>query len=105
MRPLLHLTPRYLYHRIHWKFYEAKNPGAPWINQQAIEILKTLLLKTDRGIEWGSGRSTMWFAQRLGHLTSVENDAAWHARVKGDLEREKVGNVEYLLRPNLEGGA
>ena len=37
------------------------------------------------GVEWGSGRSTKWFAGKIRHLTSIEDNADWHAIVTKQL--------------------
>lgn len=53
-----------------------------------------------RVLEWGSGGSTLWLADRLPEratLTSIDHDTKWHALV-----RDKVGpreNVRLLLCP------
>jgi SAM-dependent methyltransferase len=53
-----------------------------------------------RLLEWGSGGSTLWLADRLpvgATLTSIDHDPEWHSRVK-----ERIGhrdNVRLLLRP------
>ncbi len=49
--------------------------------------------------EWGSGRSTTWFAQRLGHITSIENDAVWYEQVQETLKHVKISNVSLKLVP------
>jgi hypothetical protein len=48
-----------------------------------------------RGLEFGSGRSTSWFAGLLGRLTSVEHDSAWYQEVKAKLATNNVTNVDY----------
>ena len=64
----------------------------------AVIILDHWLRPTDRGLEWGSGRSTTWLAARVGHLVTVEHDPAWHARVRGRLEaRGLAAKVDYRL--------
>ena len=59
------------------------------------------------GLEYGSGRSTAWYAGKLSRLTSVEHDAGWYARVKEELARRNVTNVDYrhipLNHPEPEG--
>ncbi len=50
-----------------------------------------------RAVETGSGRSTAWFAKRVGHLLSVEQDAAWYAIVQARLRG--LTNVDYRLVP------
>jgi hypothetical protein len=62
-------------------------------------MLATLLHPTDRGAEFGSGRSTLWFAARVAELTSVETNTRWHERVTNQLKECGVSNVEYILVP------
>ncbi len=99
MRSLRHWTPRYLYHRVGDKRYRRANPEAPWLTPQAIGILHTMLRPTDTGLEFGSGRSTVWFATRVHHLTSVEHDEAWHEAISTGLKERGLSNVDYLLCP------
>jgi predicted O-methyltransferase YrrM len=64
----------------------------------AVIILDHWLRPTDRGLEWGSGRSTTWLATRVSHLVTVEHDPLWHARVRGQLEaRGLAAKVDYRL--------
>jgi len=62
-----------------------------------VDILKNWLKPTDRGIEWGSGRSTIWFAERVGSLVSVEHSPDWYKRVSSKLKQKGLQNVEYYL--------
>jgi predicted O-methyltransferase YrrM len=48
-----------------------------------------------QGLEWGSGRSTIWFAGRLGRLTSVEHSGEWHRFVNSQLRERGIRNVDY----------
>lgn len=88
-------TPRYVGNRIRWSLYQRRNYDTPWITPEATAALTKLLLPTDLGFEWGSGQSTMWFARRLKHLTSIEHDRTWYERVKQGLDRESITNVAY----------
>jgi predicted O-methyltransferase YrrM len=56
-----------------------------------------MLRPSDCGVEFGSGRSTIWFAERVGHLTSVEHDEQWHATVSAKLKDRRLTNVDYIL--------
>jgi predicted O-methyltransferase YrrM len=96
---LRHRTPRYVYNRVRQLRYERAHPEAPWLTPAATGLLETLLHPSDRGAEFGSGRSTLWFAGRVAALTSVEHDAGWHRAVAKDLQARCVGNVDYLLAP------
>jgi predicted O-methyltransferase YrrM len=94
-----HRTPRYVYHRTRQLLFERAHPDAPWLTPAAIELLGTLLRPTDRGAEFGSGRSTLWFAARVAALTSVEHDSRWHETVSARLKEQGIGNVDYILAP------
>jgi hypothetical protein len=97
MRSFKHWTPRYIYDRVNLMVDERNYPTSPWLVRTMVEILGNWLKPTDRGLEWGSGRSTTWFAERVGSLVSVEHDAAWHNRVTERLRQKDIRNVEYHL--------
>src|SRR5258705_6754658 len=99
MRKFGHWTPRYVLNRVRWFFYERRNMDKPWLTQRSIELLSELLLPSDVGIEWGSGRSTTWFARRLKHLTSIEDNKEWYDIVSKRLAEEKLTNVSYHHAP------
>jgi predicted O-methyltransferase YrrM len=79
--------------------YERAHPDAPWLTPAAIGLLDRLLRPADQGAEFGSGRSTLWFAARVAALTSVEHDARWHEAVTGKIKDRGLGNVDYVLAP------
>lgn len=94
-----HRTPRYVYHRTRQLFYERAHPDHPWLTPAAIALLATLLRPADTGAEFGSGRSTLWFAARVAALTSVEHDPRWHDSLTARLTDGRVSNVDYILAP------
>jgi len=98
-RPVRHLTPRYVYRRTRQLAYERAHPDDPWLTPAAIRLLGSLLRPSDRGAEFGSGRSTVWFARRVATLVSVEHDGQWHAAVSARLAAHHLGNVDYILAP------
>jgi hypothetical protein len=102
MRSFQHWTPRYIYKRIGLLLYEKRHPDYPWLTEKAIRLLDNLLRLSDVGLEWGSGRSTLWFARRVGHLTSVEHDPAWYKSINTRIKEAGVANVTYLLREAKE---
>jgi predicted O-methyltransferase YrrM len=75
------------------------NPGKPWLCRGAVVYCEGVLTKSMTAIEFGSGRSTAWFAKHVGRLTSVEHDSGWHSQVAATLERERIANVDYRLVP------
>lgn len=99
MRAVGHRTPRYVYNRARQRLYERRNPGDPWLTPGAIRLLDGLLRAGDHGVEFGSGRSTVWLAERVAYLTSVEHDEQWFRSVSATLAARELTNVDYILAP------
>jgi len=79
------------------------NPITPWVAQNFIPVLDSYIRPTDIGFEYGSGNSTIWLAQRVKDLTSVEHDKRWHEIVSGRLRERSISNVEYIICSDKEG--
>ena len=92
-----HRTPRYVYRRTRQLMYERAHPDDPWLTPAAISLLTRLLRPVDQGAEFGSGRSTVWFATRVAALTSVEHDKRWYEAVSARLAERGLSNVSYIL--------
>jgi hypothetical protein len=90
MRPSQLLRPRYVADRVRLAVHQRLHPDAPWLTAEATSLLAGWLQP---------GRSTVWFAQRVGHLLSVEHHAGWHASVTDRLSELAVRNVDYRLVP------
>lgn len=88
-------TPTYLLSKFKLRVFELKHPDAPWLTADSIRLLDQLIKKTDSGIEFGSGRSTRWFARRCQNLTSIEHHEGWYKKVKSELN--DLDNVKYIL--------
>ncbi|HVO55185.1 MAG TPA: hypothetical protein VMT37_12315 [Solirubrobacterales bacterium] len=82
--------PVYVSRRIAYKLYERRHPDEPWLAQGAVRFFDRELPRDGAGFEWGSGRSTAWFAARLAGLTSIEMDEDWYEIVRGRVN----GNVD-----------
>jgi hypothetical protein len=68
-----------------------------WITFPSIDAIKKILTKDMVLFEYGSGGSTLFWANQIQHVTSVEHDAAWYSNVKQVLLNEHVHNVDYYL--------
>ncbi len=91
-----HWTPRYIYNRLAVIIYLIRRPDTPWLTQTSIAMLESWLRPTDRGLEWGSGRSTAWFAARTAHLRSIEHDPQWAKKVENVLRQRRINErVDY----------
>jgi hypothetical protein len=69
------------------------HPGQPWLTPAANRFLEGWLEDSFRGLEWGAGRSTLWFAERVAELLSVEHAADWYAQVQSNLDGLGCTNV------------
>lgn len=75
----------------------------PWISFAAISFLEKILNKDMMVFEYGTGGSTMFFANRVKRVVSVEHDPAWYRRVLTEIEKSHVNNCEIkLFEPILD---
>ena len=65
--------------------------NAPWLTEGAIRFLESFLKPEMRVLEFGAGASTLWLADRVAEVVSVEGAKPWH-----DLLTE-----ECKSRPNV----
>jgi predicted O-methyltransferase YrrM len=72
------------------------NPDRPWLCPQTITFLEKRLHRSMSALEFGSGRSTRWLAQRVGSITSVEYDQGWYQKVAGQLR--DIDSLTVCLR-------
>jgi len=102
-----HWSLQYAMDKILYRMYTWRNPDAPWLTEGAVHFLGNYLFPSDVGFEWGSGRSTIWFASRVGKLYSVEHNIEWFNWVKERIdgisdvtlyyrELPSNSNVEYI---------
>jgi predicted O-methyltransferase YrrM len=98
-RTFRHWSPRYLVNRLAVAYHQRVAPNDPWLTKTACAFLDDWLTDADVGLEWGCGRSTLWFAARVRHLTSVEHNPQWHSLVRSRLAERGVTNVELRLVP------
>ncbi len=60
----------------------ANNP-LPWVTYPFIEFIGKRLQKEFDIFEFGSGNSTLYYANRVASVTSVENDRFWFEKITG----------------------
>lgn len=68
-------------------------PSQPWISYDGQAILSKHLNAKSRVLEFGSGTSTAWYADRCGFLLSHEDSSEWF-----DLIGKKLGNRQNVFR-------
>jgi len=86
------------YHRI----YRRKYPGSPYYVPYAVNFLSKLLYnKKPKVFEWGSGISTVWYAQKVDSLITIEHNEEWYHKVTKWLKNNKLNNVELRYIPPI----
>lgn len=68
-----------------------KNP-IPWFTYSSIDFLKERLKSDMTAFEYGAGNSTLFFAQRIKKIYSVETNKNWYETIKKKLS----GNAEIF---------
>src|SRR5262245_41257578 len=82
-----HWNARYAVSRASEIVWRRLHPDAPWLTPAAVAFLDGWIKPGDQGLEWGSGRSTLWLAARGCSLVTIEHDATWARRVRDTLSR------------------
>ncbi|NCC71040.1 FkbM family methyltransferase [bacterium] len=54
----------------------------PWLTYSCIAFLEERLNENMEIFEYGSGNSTLWFANKCKNVTSVEYDKNWYEKIK-----------------------
>lgn len=90
-------NPKSVPYRVKYWIWEKLNPDKPWLCEGTIEFCKNNLNSSMLVLEFGSGRSTAWFAQKVNKLISIEYDTNWYEIVKKQLESKNITNVNLRL--------
>ena len=91
----LRFAPRWLY-----SLLPGHSPVAdhrPWMNFRVIEWLESYLKPEMRVFEYGSGGSTLFLAERVAHVVSVEHDEGFYAFMSKKLQHQGGSNCTYAL--------
>ncbi|MEP7199552.1 MAG: hypothetical protein ABI874_07035 [Chloroflexota bacterium] len=73
-------------------------PTLPWLSFNAIRQIGQLIQKDWKVLEFGSGMSTIWFAQRCSYVHSIESDQFWYDKVRLLLAEKHLATVRYDFR-------
>jgi len=65
----------------------------PWFTYPSIFFLDQLDLKEKTMFEWGCGNSSLYFANKVKHITSIEHNEEWYLKIKG----QKKHNMDIKL--------
>lgn len=90
-----------------WRQYRVSLKGTldhrvPWLVFGCIRFLDTWLRKDMQVFEYGSGGSTLYFAERTKRVISIEHDRAWYEQVKKNIASVSTGHPDYrLIEPQV----
>jgi hypothetical protein len=83
----------------HHASVDAHGRPLPWYTYPCIEWLADQLRASDTVFEYGGGWSTLWYADRVRRVASVEHDEGWHTALTARIPE----NVElHFRRPGPE---
>ncbi|QJD95532.1 class I SAM-dependent methyltransferase [Mucilaginibacter robiniae] len=69
------------------------NRPIPWVTYSFIDFIKDRLRPEHAVFEFGSGNSTLFYAQRTGIVVSVEHDQEWYEKIN----KTKPDNAEIIF--------
>ncbi|SEQ84810.1 class I SAM-dependent methyltransferase [Pedobacter rhizosphaerae] len=72
---------------------DGKGRALPWVTYSFIDFIRERINKEQDIFEYGSGSSTIFYAERAKSVTSVEHDKGWFDRVKNT----SPGNAEMIF--------
>jgi len=69
----------------------------PWWIEESIPFVESLLRKDMIVYEYGSGRSTIWFAERVKKIYTVEYQEKWKNQVEQWAEKKNLKNIDIVF--------
>jgi len=88
--------------KAHYKIFNILYPKSPWTSPASILFFDKALKNDMVGLEYGSGRSTLFFSKRIKKLVSIEHNEQWYKIVSKQLKENKIHNVDYFLFPKAD---
>jgi len=80
-----------------WDRVTSGGSNKPWMVPSAVSHLAQIIRKDWKVFEFGSGWSTLWYAERSGTVTSVEHDPRWYDLVRLRLRDQAISNCDLRL--------
>jgi hypothetical protein len=77
-----------------WVRVTSGGSNKPWMVPSAVSHLAQIISKDWNVFEFGSGWSTLWYAERSGTVTSVEHDPRWYDLVRLRLRDQGISNCD-----------
>lgn len=89
-------NPKRIWDQWRYKKFLKQNPDVPCISPDCITFLDRALSNNMNALEWGSGRSSLWYAKRVKKLLSIEHNESWHKEVVQKLSHTKNATCRFI---------
>jgi hypothetical protein len=86
------------------KFDQSNNLVYPWLTHPALEVIEKWDLADKLVLEWGSGLSTIWWADKCKFVVSIEAEPNWHARIVELKNSHGLQDKAQLIYRNVHEG-
>jgi hypothetical protein len=96
-RNLNHVTPFYIVQRARVWLQSKRHPEWPWLTGKAVKWCESYLKPHHNMVEWGGGRSTIWFAKRVQKITTCETSQKWAEQIKQQAAAANLTNIELIV--------
>jgi hypothetical protein len=83
----------------HLKGYRVRS--LPSFDSEGVKFFETVIKKTSKYLEYGSGGSTLIAAQFVDVLVCVESDRVFMASVRAELSKSSRRCAQYFFTPNI----
>ena len=84
---------------VEWQKLDNNGICFPWFTHPFLEVLDTWDLKNKVVLEYGGGKSTMWWASRCKKVFTIETNIDWCL----EIEKPNLPNATIYHRPVNEG--
>lgn len=71
--------------------------SVPWMLDKVIEFISSIIRDDFEVFEWGSGGSTLYFANKVKKVVSVENDIDWFNQLNVEMNKRDINNVTLFF--------
>jgi hypothetical protein len=89
---------------VEWQIIDDTNGLCyPWFTHPFLEVLKTWNLKDKSVLEYGGGRSTLWWASKTKQVHTIEANGMWAKEIVEALAVNGLQNTTVIHRPVNEG--
>jgi len=103
------IDPSYIFYRLarpvlkaNYALFRKLNQPSPWLSPTSTLFFKKFLTKDMIGLEYGSGFSTVFYAQLVKQMEVIEHHKGWYEKIKNTLHEKQVEQIVnyHLIEPN-----